>query len=90
MNFKFWCKRKRWITNLGNVVNKASEDATEEEDKEVPENIEDIPVKVEEEFDDNDLYLLLFVLVWANCNRLLAYTVVFSSLDASLSSSVHP
>ena len=63
MNFNFGCKRKCLITDLANIVNKASEDTTEEEDKEVPEKIEDIPVKVEEEFDDNDLHLLLFFLV---------------------------
>ena len=87
-HWNFVCKENDIIADLVSIVKEAPEDT--EDEKETLKKAEDIPVKVEEAFNNNDLYLLLFFIVWANCNRLLAYTVVFSSLKASLSSTVTP
>ena len=71
MNFNFGCKRKLLITDLAIIINIAFKDTTEEEENEVPESTEDIPVKVEEAFIDNDLYLLLFNFSLSEFNRFL-------------------
>ena len=71
MNFNFGCKRKLLITDLAITINIAFKDTTEEEENEVPESTEDIPVKVEEAFIDNDLYLLLFNFSLSEFNRFL-------------------
>ena len=71
MNFNFGCKRKLLITDLAVIINIAFKDTTEEEENEVPESTEDIPVKVEEAFIDNDLYLLLFNFSLSEFNRFL-------------------
>ena len=71
MNFNFGCKRKLLITDLAIIINIAFKDTTEEEENEVPKSTEDIPVKVEEAFIDNDLYLLLFNFSLSEFNRFL-------------------
>ena len=71
MNFNFGYIKETLITDLADIINIAFEDTTEEEEKEVPESIEDIPVKVEEAFIDNDLYLLLFNFSLSEFNRFL-------------------
>ena len=62
---------KLLITDLAVIINIAFKDTTEEEENEVPESTEDIPVKVEEAFIDNDLYLLLFNFSLSEFNRFL-------------------
>ena len=54
--------KKNLITDLVDTVNEAPEDVIENE-KETPEELEDIPVKVEKAFENNDSYLLLLILV---------------------------
>ena len=71
MNFNFGYIKETLITDFANIINLAIEDTAEGEEKEVPESTEDIPVKVEEAFIDNDLYLLLFNFSLSEFNRFL-------------------
>ena len=71
MNFNFGYIKETLITDFANIINLAFEDTAEGEEKEVPESTEDIPVKVEEAFIDNDLYSLLFNFSLSEFNRFL-------------------
>ena len=77
MNFNFGYIKETLITDFANIINLAFEDTAEGEEKEVPESTEDIPVKVEEAFIDNDLYLLLFNFSLSEFNRFLLILWLF-------------
>ena len=55
-------KKKNLIADLVNAVNEAPGEAIENE-KETHEELEDIPVKVEKAFKNNDPYLLLLIIL---------------------------